>query len=132
VRNEPQDVYARWLEIGSRTAFAFALVFLVLYLTGLVAPYIPLADLPRLWTLPAAELARQANAPAGWGWLSLLRYGDYLNLLAIAAFSLLSLACVARIVPAFLKSGERLQAVLAALQALVLLAAVLHLYPGAR
>ncbi len=46
-------------------------------------------------------------------------------------FALLALVCTARVIPAFLKCGERAQALLAALQVLVLLAAALHLFPGA-
>jgi hypothetical protein len=128
---DAQEIYARWLERGAKLAFAFAFTSLVLYLTGVLAPLVPLDELPRLWTLPAAELARQTQTPGGWEWLRLVRYGDYLNLLGIAIFALLALVCTARVIPAFLKGGERGQALLAALQVLVLLAAALHLFPGA-
>lgn len=128
---DPQEIYARWIERGAKLAFAFALVALVLYVTGILTPLVPLDELPRLWTLPAAELARQTQAPGGWGWLRLVGYGDYLNVLGISIFALLALVCTARVIPAFLKGGERAQALLAALQVLVLLAAALHLFPGA-
>ncbi|HET7365198.1 MAG TPA: hypothetical protein VFJ70_16645 [Burkholderiales bacterium] len=128
---DPQHTYARWLELGTRIVFAFGVLALALYLSGLVAPLIPLRDLPSLWTLPAAELLREAHAPSGWAWLRYLRYGDYLNVAAIAAFSLLSLVCLARVIRAFLRCGERVQALLAALQVLVLLAAALGAFPGA-
>ncbi len=119
--HDAQHVYARWLEIGSRAIFALAVLALVVYGTGLLAPAVPLENLPRLWSLPAAEYLRQAHVPGGWGWLRLVGYGDYLGVLAIALFSLLSLVCAARVVPAFLGSGERTQAWLAALQVAVLL-----------
>lgn len=121
--NDAQHVYARWLELGSRTIFALALVSLVVYATGLLAPAVPLDQLPRLWSLPAAQYLREAGLPGGWGWLRLVRFGDYLNLLPIALFSVLSLVCSARVVPAFARSGERTQAWLAALQVVILLAA---------
>ena len=129
---DPQDLYARWLERGTRVAFAFAIVSLALYFSGVLAPVVPLEQLPALWRLPAAEFVRQAHAPAGWSWLSLAGRGDYLNLLAIAVFALLSLLCTVRVIPAFLRTGERAHAVLAMLQALVLLAAALDLFPGTR
>jgi len=122
---DPQEVYARWLERGARFTFAFALLSLALYLTGALEPLVPLDDLPRLWTLSAADLRREAQAPSGWDWLRFVRYGDYLNQLGISFFALLSLVCTARVIPAFAKSGERGQAVLAALQVIVLLAAAL-------
>jgi hypothetical protein len=127
---DPKEIYARWLERGSKLAFAFALLALALYLSGALAPLVPLEELPRLWTLPAAELARQVQAPTGWAWLPLVRYGDYLNLLGISVFALLALVCTARVIPTFFARGERALALLAALQALVLLAAALHLFPG--
>lgn len=131
MKHDPEEVYARWLETGAKLAFAFALVSLALYLTGVVPPLVALHDLPRLWTLSAAEMMREANAPGGWSWLHFLRYGDYLNVLGISVFALLSLVCTARVIPAFLESGERAQAILAALQVMVLIAAALNLFPGA-
>ena len=92
---------------------------------------VPLGDLPRLWTLSAAEMMREAHAPQGWSWLRFIGYGDYLNVLGIAIFPLLAMVCTARVVAPFLKRGERAQALLAALQVLVLLAAALNLFPGA-
>jgi len=127
---DPQEIYARWLERGTRAAFAFALVTLLLYLTGAVAPLVPLEALPRLWTLSAAEMMREAHAPGGWSWLHFVRYGDYLNVLGISLFALLALVCTARAIPAFARRGERAQALLAALQVLVLLLAALNLFPG--
>jgi hypothetical protein len=131
VRPDAQEVYARWLERGSKLAFAFALVTLLAYLAGVVPPLVPLDELPRLWTLSAAEMMREAHAPGGWRWLHYLRYGDYLNVLGIAIFPLLAMVCTARVIAPFLKRGERAQALLAALQVLVLLAAALNLFPGA-
>jgi hypothetical protein len=123
---DPQHLYARWLERGSRLVFAFAVISLALYLSGLLVPLVPLHALAALWTLPADELLRRTGAPGGWEWVRYLGYGDYLNVLAIALFSLLSLVCVARVVPAFLKRGERVQALLAVLQVIVLLAAAAY------
>ena len=129
--HDPQEHYARWLELGSRLVFVFGCVALGLYLTGVLPALVPVHDLPHLWTLPAGEFLRATHAPAGFDWIGFLRYGDYLNVAAIAGFSLLSMVCTVRVVPAFLKNGERLHALLAALEALVLLAAALNLFPGA-
>lgn len=126
--DDPQECYARWLHVGTLIVFVFATIALALYVSGLLPAYIALEELPRLWTLPADELRRAAHAPGGTEWLHFLGYGDYLNVLAIAAFSLLSAVCTARVVPSFLRSGERLHALLAALQVLVLLGAALHLF----
>ena len=127
---DPQELYARWLERGARATFVFALATLALYLAGVLPPLLPLDELPRLWTLSAAEMMREAHAPGGWSWLHYVRYGDYLNVLGISLFALLSLVCTARMIPAFARRGERAQAILAALQVLVLLVAALNIFPG--
>ena len=49
--------------------------------------------------------------------------GDEVNLLGIAAFVVVTIACYARMVPLFIQAGNRLLALCAALQVLVLLAA---------
>ncbi len=130
MKHDPQELYARWLERGARATFVFALATLALYLAGVLPPLLPLDELPRLWTLSAAEMMREAHAPGGWSWVHFVRYGDYLNVLGISFFALLSLVCTARVIPAFAERGERAQAILAALQVLVLLVAALNLFPG--
>jgi hypothetical protein len=39
---EPKEIYARWLERGAKLAFAFALVALALYVSGVLPPLVPL------------------------------------------------------------------------------------------
>ncbi|HEX7055397.1 MAG TPA: hypothetical protein VF211_15850 [Burkholderiales bacterium] len=130
-RQAADGIYARWLAAGTGVAFAFALLSLLLYLSGALPAFVSPDELPRLWTLSAAEMMRETGAPPGWRWLEYVGYGDYLTLLGIALFALLAALCTARVVPAFLAAGERLQALLAALQVLVLLVAMLGLFPGA-
>jgi len=130
--SDPQEVYARWLDALTHIAFAFSVLALALYLTGVLAPFVAPQALAELWRLPVDQYLARAGAPSGWGWLSLVGRGDYLNLAGICLFALISLVCCARVIPAFLRHGERLHAALAFLQVAVLLAAALNLFPGAR
>jgi len=132
VKRDPQEIYARWLRYGAWLAFAFAALALALYLGGAVAPFVPLEQLPALWSLPVEQFRARAGAPSDWAWLAYLGYGDYLGLAAVCCFALLSLVCYARVLPAFLARGERVQAALAVAQIVVLLAAASHLIPGMR
>jgi len=131
-QSDPQEVYARWLDALTGIAFVFSVLALALYLTGVLAPFVAPQALVELWRLPVDQYLARAGAPSGWGWLSLVGRGDYLNLAAICLFALISLVCCARVIPAFLRRGEPLHAALAAAQVLVLLAAALNLFPGAR
>lgn len=114
------DVYARWLDRMVRVAFVLAAAAFMLYVFGLLQPYVALESLPSLWRLPLAQYLERSAAPVGWAWLPLLGRADYLNLAAVALFALMTLVCYLRVIPLL----PRLQAVLALAQVLVLLAAL--------
>lgn len=125
-----QQLYARWLDAGTRIAFAISLAAFLVYATGMLQPFVPLEALPGLWGLPVDEYLRRTGAPAGWGWLGLANRADYLNLACVALLALVTVICYLRILPALIGLGERLQAAMAALQILVLLAAASGFFAG--
>jgi hypothetical protein len=126
-----QEIYARWLDIGTRLSFAAALIAFLVYVSGVVPAYLPLDTLPRYWGLPVTEFLRQTGAPSGWDWLSHLGGGaEYLNLACMALLGVVTAVCYARVVPVLLTLGERLQAALAIAQVAVLLAAASGLFAG--
>ena len=128
---EVQEIYARWLDVSTRVSFAASLVAFLVYVSGVVPPYLPLDALPRYWGLPVGEFLRQTGAPSGWDWLGHLGGGaEYLNLACMALLGLVTVLCYARIVPTLLSLGERLQAALAITQVAVLLAAASGLFAG--
>ena len=118
-----QALYASWLDIGARTGFAVSLVALLVYVSGAMTPFVPLAELPALWSLPVGRYLELTNAPTGWNWLRLLVHGDYLNLVGIVLFASVTIACYARILLVLLRQGERLYALIAAVEIAVLLVA---------
>src|SRR5581483_9400488 len=120
-----QQVVARWIEIGMRAGFALLTVTFALYVLGVLQPLVPPQELVRLWQLPVDRYVAATGAPTGAGWLRMLAKGDYLNLLGLAVFALIALACYARMVPLFVRQASRLQALFAALQVLVILVAAL-------
>jgi hypothetical protein len=120
-----QEIYARWLDFWAKLSFAVSLGTLLLYLSGAVPAFVAPQQLPQLWTLPVDRYLELTGAPSGWGWLGLIGYGDYLNFLGICLYAMVTLFCYLRIIPAMLRSRERLHAALAIAQALVLLAAAI-------
>lgn len=116
-------ICARWIEVGTRLALALVVVGFAIYALGLLAPLVPVARLAELWRLPVDRFVAATGAPTGWAWLRALGKGDELNLVGIAAFIVVTIACYARMVPLFMREGKRMQALCALLQVLVLLAA---------
>jgi hypothetical protein len=121
-----QQVYARWLEWGTRIALAVLIASFLAYALALFDPLLPPQELPKLWAFPVDHYIAASGAPTGWGWLQLLHKSDYLIFLAVAVLGLLTVVCYARIVPVLLAQGERWRAAIAVLQMLVLLGAALY------
>jgi hypothetical protein len=118
-----QEIYARWLDVGMKTGFAVALIGMLAYLSGAVAPFVPMAELAARWSLPVGRFLELSGAPTGWGWIHLLGYGDYLNFTGIAMFASMTTVCYLRVLPVLLAHRDRLYALIAAAQVAVLLAA---------
>jgi len=125
-----QQLYARWLEAGMRTAFAVSLVAFLLYVSGVLPAYVPLEALPQYWGLPVDEFLRRTGAPAGWRWVGMMDRAEYLNLACVALIASATLVCYLRVLPALIGMRQRLDAAVAALQIAVLLAAASGFFAG--
>jgi hypothetical protein len=112
--------YARWLDRLTKVAFLLALAAFGAYALGILEPFVPIADLPRVWGLPLEEYLARTGAPTGWAWLGFLGHGDYLNYVGLSLFACVVLACDLAIVVPLLRRGERLLAALVGVQIVVL------------
>lgn len=118
--SEEQRLYARWLDYGTRIGFVVLVATFLAYVFQLVPPAIELDDLPRYWRLPVDQYLAATGAPAGWGWVRRLDSGDYLNFLGVAVLGSVTIVCYLRLLPALLARGERVFAIICALEIAVL------------
>ena len=125
-----QQVYARWLDWGTRLSLAVLVAAFLAYVFGLTPAALPLAEMPRFWTLPLERYLALSGAPTGWGWLAMLDKGEYQNLAGVALLGLVTVVCYLRVLPLLLARRERLQAAIVAAQVLVLLVAASGLLAG--
>ena len=125
---EEQRRYARWLDWTARTGLAVLAAAFLIYALGIVDAHIPLQRLPELWSLPLERYLALTGAPSGWGWLRFLHKGEYLSIVGVALLGMATLVCYLRLALGLVRSGDRLPAVLAALQILVLLAAASNFF----
>jgi hypothetical protein len=116
-----QQLYARWLEWGTRVALALLIASFLAYAFALFDPLLPPQELPKLWAFPVDHFIAASGAPTGWGWLQLLHKSDYLIFVAVAMLGLITVLCYARILP--LLQEEPWRAAIAVAQIVVLLAA---------
>jgi hypothetical protein len=118
-----QVFYARILEIGMYVGLACLLLTFVLYVSGAMKPYVPVEDLSTHWKKCVQDYLHDAEIEPGWGWLMMLRYGDFLNFIGIAILAGVTLLCYLSIVPMLLRKRDYIYAVLALLEVIVLMGA---------
>ena len=124
--SDEQEVYARWLDWGTRIAFLVLIASFLAYALALRDPLLPPQELAKLWAFPVDHYIAASGAPTGWGWLQLLHKSDYLIFVAVAMLGLVTVVCYARIVPVLLRQGERWRAAVGIAQMIVLLAAAFY------
>lgn len=117
---EEQLAYARLLDRGMKIGLLALIVSFLVYVSGALAPRVPVADLPRYWSLPVKEYLAATGVRAGWSWLGLLGYGDFLNFLGVAFLSGVTIACYLAITPILFRKRDLVFAWLAIAEVLVL------------
>ena len=129
--SEEQLLYAKILAIGMYLGLGLLLVTFTLYVTGIMAPAVPIQELPNYWTLSAHDYLVAINNDflhregivVGWGWMALLNMGDYLNFVGIALLALVTIACYLGILPTLFRKRDWVYAAIAILEVLVLVLA---------
>ena len=99
---------------------ALLLITYLVYVTGIMKPYIPLQEVSSYWTLNVGDYLHKANIHAGWAWLGMLKYGDFLNFVGVAFLAGVSIICFLAIVPLLYKNGDKIYAALAILEVVIL------------
>ena len=103
-----------------------------LYVSGLVPPVIPIHELPRYWGLSAADYVRAAKLPQGWGWVSLVGRGDFLNFIGVVLLAALTIVAYVRIVPILLGRRDLPYLFIVVAEIAVLALAAIGILTGAR
>jgi hypothetical protein len=112
--NEEQLLYAKILEIGMYLGLALLLATFVLYVFGIMAPAVPIEQLPNYWVMSAHDYVEAINhdflhrdhGVTGWGWVAVIGKGDFVNFLGIALLSGVTIVCYAGIIPTLLRKKQ--------------------------
>lgn len=112
--------YADTLFYGALIGFVAMLVTYALYVGGVLAPQVPLDEMPRLWTGSAADYRAAGHIPQGWGWLHLVTKGDISNFLGIVFLAALTIICFLQLAWSLAKHRQWLMFWIAVLEVLVL------------
>ncbi len=115
-----QLLYASILNKGMLFGLVILLVTFALYVLGIMEPYLPVEKLSDYWTMGVQDYLAKANIPAGWGWVNMLQYGDFLNFIGIAVLAGISILCYLAIIPTLLRNNDKVYALIATLEVIVL------------
>jgi len=118
-----QLLYAEILFLGAWGGIALMCITFIIYLSGIIEPYVPIDTLQNLWNLPSGEFLEKLNIHEGWTWVYLLGKGDFLNFLGIALLGLLTILGYFTLVFAYFKKGDKIYTAIAVAEILVLLLA---------
>jgi len=118
---QEQVKYADLLFWGSWIAIAIMLATYTLYISGIVAPYVPMSEISQYWSQPVGHYVHEAQVPTGWGWTSLLGRGDFLNFVGVVILAFMTAVCfLVVLLPAYIKKKEWVFAGIVVLEILVL------------
>lgn len=115
-----QTLYARILAVGMYIGLAGLILTFIMYVSEVVHPYVPFDKLSQCWVLSVGDYLDKSGCPNGWSWVSMLRYGDFMNFISIAILAGLTLVCYVSIIPFLIKKGDRIYAAIAIIEVLVL------------
>ncbi|HDM75629.1 MAG TPA: DUF1634 domain-containing protein [Deltaproteobacteria bacterium] len=103
----PEQIrYANLLFWGAWSSILLMIVTYVIYLAGILDPYVPMDKVQTYWQLPVHEYVERANIPLGWGWVKFLNRGDFLNFLGLTLLGGMTIICFATLIPAYLKKKD--------------------------
>lgn len=115
--------YALLLDWGTRVGLVLLVLSFTAYVTGLLAPHVPLERLPSLWNLPVDTYHAVTHTPEVFDWMALIRHGDRINMIGIAVLAGCSVPPLLALIALFLKQRDAVYAVICAFEVMVLLLA---------
>ncbi len=120
---EEQLAYATLLDWGMKIGLLLLFISFVVYIVGILPSYLPIKELPNYWGLSVHDYLEHTDIPRGWKWLSMINYGDFLNFIGIAFLAAVTIVCYLRIVPILFRKKDVVYAILAIIEAAVLVLA---------
>jgi len=125
---DEQLLYARALEIGMYIGLVILFITFGVYVSGIMAPAVPLDRVSTYWHLPVHEYLETVNQnhlhlahpPTGWAWLTMLGKGDFLNFIGIAILGGVTIICYLAIIPTLLRKKDSAYVAMALFEVIVL------------
>ena len=115
-----QIIYANLLIIGVWAGIVILLVTYSIYLLEILPAHVNRSTIPTVWDKGVAEYLEITRSPHGWGWVSLLAKGDFLNYIGFTLLGLMTLLCFVVLLRGYLRQKNWIFSIIAFLEILVL------------
>lgn len=117
----PEQIrYAGILEKGMYIGLLILFITFIIYAFGFMKPYIPMNEISGYWSMNVHDYLKAANIKTGWSWLGMLHRGDFINFIGIAILAGVTIICYLSIIPILLRNKDRVYALLALLEVIIL------------
>ncbi|MEW6103900.1 MAG: hypothetical protein AB1630_08845 [bacterium] len=123
MKEKEEIIYGKTLSLCVKLGIFLLITSFIVYIFGILPPYIPIENLSKYWAMPSEKYLKSANIPSGWSWISLTKFGDFLNFIPIVFLSAITIICFLAILPIFYKKKDKTYLFLAILQVIILLLA---------
>ena len=115
-----QIIYANILVIGVWAGIFILVTTYAIYLSGILPSHVELSLIPTIWGKGVGEYLEITHSPHGWGWVSLLTKGDFLNYIGLALLALMTIVCYLVLVRGYIRQKNWIFTVIALLEIVVL------------
>ena len=115
-----QIIYANFLIIGVWVGIIILVATYSIYVTGILSSHVEMSLIPMVWDKGVSEFLEITHSPHGWGWVSLLAKGDFLNYIGFAFLALMTIVCYLVLVRGYSRRKDWTFAAIAVLEIVVL------------
>lgn len=118
--SKEQIIYANLLLLGMVAGIIILVVTYTIYLTGLLPSHVDLHVITANWGKGIHEYLEITHSPNGWGWLSLLGKGDFINYIGFTLLGVMTIICYLVLVRGFAREKNWIFTVISILEIVVL------------
>jgi hypothetical protein len=118
--SQEQIIYANILFVGAWAGIIILVVTYAIYVTGILPAHIEMSLIPKLWGKGVSEYLEITHSPHGWGWVTLLSKGDFLNYIGFVFLALMTIVCYLVLVRGYYRQKNWMFAAIAVLEIVVL------------
>jgi len=115
-----QLIYANLLIIGVWAGIFTLVATYFIYVAGIIPSHVQMSLLPKVWGKGVDEFLEITHSPHGWGWVSLLGKGDFLNYIGFVLLALMTIICYLVLLRGYLRQKNWIFSVIAFLEIMVL------------